>query len=64
MLGQTRVIAKDVNSCTCYCYVKYATLKVRVVGMPWPQTGATHHHAQLGIPHVGHAIKGLVVCNS
>ena len=31
--------------------------------MPWPQkTGATHYHAQLGLPDKGHAIKGLVVC--
>ena len=26
--------------------------------MPWPQTGATHYHAQLELL----AIKGLVVC--
>ncbi len=32
--------------------------------MPWPQTGATHFHAQLGLPDIGRAIKGLVVCNS
>ncbi len=31
--------------------------KVRVGGMHWPQTGATHYHAQLGLPN-----KGLVVC--
>ena len=31
--------------------------------MPWPQkTGATHYHAQLGLPDKGRAIKGLVVC--
>ncbi len=33
-------------------------------GMPWPQTGATHYHAQLELPDKGRAIKGLVVCNS
>ena len=33
-------------------------------GMPWPQTGATQYHAQLGLPDKGRAIKGLVVCNS
>ncbi len=33
-------------------------------GMPWPQTGATHYHAQLGLPDKGLAIKELVVCNS
>ena len=32
--------------------------------MPWPQTGATHYHAQLGLPDNGRAIKGLVVCNN
>ena len=32
--------------------------------MPWPQTGATQYHAQLGLLDKGCAIKGLVVCNS
>ena len=32
--------------------------------MPWPQTGATHYHAQLGFPDKSRGIKGLVVCNS
>ena len=32
-------------------------------GIPWPQTGATQYHAQLGLPDKG-AIKGLVVFNS
>ena len=32
--------------------------------MPWPKTGATQYHAQLGLQDKGHAIKGLVVCNS
>ncbi len=31
--------------------------------MPWPKTGATQYHAQLGLPDKVHAIKGLVVCN-
>ena len=31
--------------------------------MPWPQTGVTQYHAQLGLPDKGRAIKGLVVCN-
>ena len=30
--------------------------------MPWPQTGATHYHPQLGLPDKGCAIKELVVC--
>ncbi len=32
-----------------------------VGGMPWPQIGATHYHAQLGLSCKGHAIKVLVV---
>ena len=32
--------------------------------MPWPKTGATQYHAQLGLPDKGRAIKGLVVCIS
>ncbi len=30
--------------------------------MPWPKTGATQYHAQLGLPDIGRAIKGLAVC--
>ena len=32
--------------------------------MPWPQTGATQYHAQLGLPDKGRAIKRLVFCHS
>ena len=32
--------------------------------MPWPKTGATKYHAQLGLQDKGRAIKGLVVCNN
>ncbi len=31
--------------------------------MPWPKTGATHYHAQLGLPDKRRAIKGFLVCN-
>ena len=31
--------------------------------MPLLKTGATLHHAQLGLPDKGRVIKGLVVCN-
>ena len=31
--------------------------------MPWPQTGPTQYHAQLGLPDKGRAINGLVVYN-
>ena len=27
-----------------------------------PKTGATHYHAQLGLPDTGRAVKGFVVC--
>ncbi len=57
-----QVIARDVRSCTYCCYVRCATLIVRVGGMPWPKTGATIYQAQLGLPDNGRAIKGLVVC--
>ncbi len=30
--------------------------------MPWPQTGATHYHAQSGLSDKVCAIKGWVVC--
>ncbi len=32
--------------------------------MHWPQTGATHYHAQSGLPDKGRPIKGLVGRNS
>ncbi len=32
--------------------------------MPWPKTGATQYHAQLGLPDKGRTIKVLVVCTS
>ncbi len=31
--------------------------------MPWPKTGATHFHTQLGLSYKYCAIKGLVVFN-
>ncbi len=33
-------------------------------GVPWPQSGTTSYHVQLGLPDKGLAIKGLVVCYS
>ena len=35
----------------------FATLIVRVGGMSWLQTGVTHHHAQIGLPNKGRAIR-------
>ncbi len=32
--------------------------------MPWPQTGATQYHTQLGLLDKVRAIKVLVVCNN
>ncbi len=52
---------EDVKSCTYFCNFRCATLIVWLGGMPWPKTGATQYHAQLGLPHEGHAIKGLIV---
>ncbi len=40
------------------------TLIVRVGEIPWPQTGATQYHAQLGLPDKGRAIERLVFCNN
>ncbi len=31
---------------------------------PWLKKGATHFHAQLGLPDKGRTIKWLVVCNN
>ena len=62
MLDPNRVIAKDVKSSNYCCNVRCATLIVRVEEMHWPQAGATHYHAQLGLTDNGRAIKGLVVC--
>ena len=35
---------------------------IGVGGIPWPQTGTTPYHAQLGLSDKCHTIKGLVVC--
>ena len=48
MIGPNRDIAKHVKSCTYCCYVRCATLVVRVGEMPWTKTGATINHAELG----------------
>ena len=63
IIGQNRVKAKDVKSCTYCCYVRCASLIVWVKGMPLPQAGATQYHAQLELPDKGRAIKGSVICN-
>ncbi len=50
------------NKCSYCCYARCAISIVRVWVMPWPKTGATHYHAQLGLLDRGCAIKELVVC--
>ncbi len=52
-------MAKGVKSSTYCCYVICAILIVRVEEMPWPKTGASNFHAQLGLPDKSLAIKGL-----
>ena len=50
ILDSNCIIAKDVKSCTyCWYYKRCATLIVEIGLMPWPQTGATHFHAQLAL---------------
>ena len=43
------------------CSNQTTALVVRVRGMIWPQTGATHYHAKLGLPDKGRAVKVFVV---
>ena len=35
-----------------------------VGGMPWPKTGETHYHAQLGLLEQGREFPGLVICRT
>ncbi len=51
-LDPNRVITKYVKHCTYCFYVRCVTLIVRVGGISWSQTDATHCHAQLGVPKV------------
>ena len=37
------------------------TINSKSRGKPWPETGATHYNAQLGLTDKGRPIKGLVV---
>ena len=48
-LGLIRVINKEVKTGSYFCYVRWATLIVRV--------GATHYNAQLGFPNTRRVIK-------
>ena len=54
-------ITKDVKNCSYLCYVRCATLIVRVWVMSWPQTGAAHYHEKLGLPEKSRAFKELIV---
>ncbi len=64
ILSPNNVIAKDVKRCTYCCYVRCGTLIVWVGGMPWPQTGATQYHVQLGLPDKARASKWMVSFNN
>ncbi len=61
ILSPNRIITKEVNSCTYCCYVRCATIIVRVGGVPWSKIVATHYNKQLGLPTKGRVIKWLVV---
>ena len=64
ILGQNRVIAKDVKNCNYCCYLRCAALIFRIGGMPWSRTGATQYHGQLGLSNKCLATKWSVVYNS
>ncbi len=64
IIFQDQVTAKDVKGCTYCCYVRCKTLIVWAGEMPWPNSGATHFYAQLGLSDNGHVIKELVVYKS
>ena len=53
--------SKDLPTATMSDYIEYVIYSYYINSMPWPQTGATYYHAQLGLPDKGRAIKGLVV---
>ena len=61
ILMQLLVITKKnlKNSLHCW-YVRCATCRVIVVGMPWLKAFSTHYLAQLGLPDEGRAIKFIV----
>ncbi len=51
---------KTFKNCTYRCFVRCAS----IIGcLPWPKTGATYYHAQLGLTDSSRTINGLVVCN-
>ncbi len=51
MLGPNCVIAKDVKICKTTATIS----DTEHLGMPWPKTGATQYHAQLGLVDKGRA---------
>ncbi len=63
MLGQNCAIAKDVKVVhMLLCQMCDINSTSTVGGMPWPQIGVTHYHAQLELPDKGRAIKRFFVC--
>ena len=57
-----RVITKDVKIVPTAAMSGARHFSVRAGGIPWPNTDATHSHAQLGFPYKSHAIKEFAVC--
>ncbi len=67
IISANYVIAKDFKNCSYCFYVRSGTCQVSVIdnmsgGMPLPKKSTFQHHAQLGIPDNGRAIRGLVEC--
>ncbi len=68
-LGEVKIVdtwpGKTIQQCPISNAVKVIIiLNYEQGGMPWPNTGATQYHAQLGLPDKDRAIKGLVLCNN
>ena len=55
-------ITKDVKNVFYCCYVRCATLLVRIGDMPQPKTDPMHNNAELRLQDEGRAIKEFVVC--
>ncbi len=62
MLSLNRVIAKDVKSCTYYCYVRCATLIVRVEGNAFAPNRRNSLPFTVRTSRQRCAIKRFVVC--
>ena len=56
------VIIVQVLGLNLGCYVRCATLLIRVGILPWPTICANNYYAQFGLPDKNRAIIELVVC--